>query len=240
MSEWGGRRKFIERRGPRRRGPRSVAVRRITVPRYKHWQPPLEKKFADFEANSDAFASTWATMEDATIKSVSGVALGDTESQRDGRVYHISSIHMRCTVNRIAAEASANPASDLKGRICLIWDTQTNGAQMVATDAMDGGQTDDTLSFRNLQHSKRFKVLWDKYWYLRTDNMAQGAVDTFATGSQTTSIMRYNKTFKKPLKVICEGTTNAIDSLSDNSIHVIGIANSTSAVLNYQVRIRFV
>ena len=39
----------------------------------------IEKKFFDVEANADAFATTWATMEPATTN-LSAVAQGDGES----------------------------------------------------------------------------------------------------------------------------------------------------------------
>ncbi len=199
----------------------------------------IEQKFADFETDGDAFATTWAPMEDGTILSVSGVGQGDGESNRDGRKYWIHSIHIRATVEASAIEAQTAPLADLKGRLCLVWDTQTNGAQLTATDVMDGGQTDDTLSFRNLQHSKRFRVLWDKKWKLTRNNVAQGAVDLFAANRSVTGIMVFNKSFANPIPVICTGTTNVIASISDNSFHIIGVSNSVTALLNYQVRLRF-
>lgn len=241
MTEWGPRRKFIARRGVPRRGPRSMAIRRTRIVKVvRHWQPPLERKFADVETSADAFATTWATMEDATNDSVSGVNLDDTESGRDGRVYHIQSIHVRVTVTAAQNEDVGNPIDDMKGRFCLVLDTQTNGAQMTATDVMDGGQTDDTLAFRNLQHTKRFQVYWDQRWTIKFDNMTNaGEINKYATGARLTRFFKFDKTFKKPIKVICQGTDATISSISDNSFHMIGVANSTAALLNYQVRIRF-
>ncbi len=198
-----------------------------------------ELKFADFQTQDDAFSTTWAPMEDATIKSVSGVAIGDGESDRDGRKYNIHSIHIRCRVSVQNVESDTTPLGDLVGRICLVWDTQTNGAQLIATDVMDGGQTDDTLAFRNMQHTKRFRVLWDKSWKIVRNQTNEGGINLFASGNITTVIMKYNKSFKKPIPVICQGTTNTIDSMSDNSLHIIGNANSSTALLNMQIRIRY-
>ncbi len=200
----------------------------------------LEMKFADIETNSDAFATTWATMEDATNDSVSGVAQGDGESQRDGRKYLIHSIHIRARVFKVFTESQAAPLGDIEGRICLVWDTQTNGAQLTATDVMDGGQTDDTLAFRNLQHSKRFRVLWDKSWKLSLNNQTnEGAINLFANGTVTTPIMTFNRRFKTPIPVICSATTAVIAAISDSSLHVIGVANDAAALLNMQIRLRF-
>ncbi len=201
----------------------------------------IERKFADFETNDDAFAVTWATMEDGTIKSVGGVAQGNTESQRIGRKYSILSIHIRAFVKVAAAEANVNVRTDLRGRFCLVLDTQTNAAQLDATDVMDGGQTDDTLAFRNLQFSKRFLVLWDQAWILKHQQMAQGGVDLFSIPDSHSRMFKFNKVFAKPLQITCNSTatTNVISVMEDNSLHMIGVANDTSALLSYQVRIRF-
>ncbi len=224
----------MSRKRKRTSGPVKRARKR------KRFERPQEVKFVDVESINDAFATTWATMEDATNDCVSGVAIGDTESSRDGRKYFIKSVHIRAVVHVVAAEANVNPRTDLRGRICLVWDTQTNGAQLTATDVMDGGQTDDTLAFRNLQHSKRFKVIWDKSWKLiNFGQMAQGAINLFAIPATNTVIMQFHKVFPKPIPVVCTGTDATVTSISDNSLHIIGVANDTSALLNMQIRIRF-
>ncbi len=201
----------------------------------------IELKFADIETSNDAFAVTWSTMEDSTNDSVSGVAQGDTESSRDGRVYHIHSVHIRANAHVQAIEDAPAPLVALKGRICLILDTQTNGAQLTATDVMDGGQTNDILAFRNLQFTKRFKVLWDRDFLVqRTDQTTSGAINTFNSGFMVTPTMKYNKKFSPPIKVICStGTTGVISLINDNSLHIIGVGNATALQLDYQCRIRF-
>lgn len=201
----------------------------------------IERKFADFEANEDAFAVSWATMEDATAKSISAVAVGNTESTRVGRVYHITSLHMRGSVSTGSQESSGAPLNDFFCRIVIVWDTQTNAAQLVSGDVMDTGQAKSEYAFRNLQNTKRFRILMDKTITVNLNNQVnEGAIDKFAAGQKKIT-WKFNRTFKKPIKVICSGTAAAIASITDNSIHVIGIASSiqSSPVLNYQSRIRF-
>lgn len=200
----------------------------------------LEKKFADIETNNDAFSSAWATMEDPTNDSISGVAQGDGESQRDGRKYAIHSIHIRYRIHVAASESQTTPLPDLFGRLCLVLDTQTNGAQLTASDVMDVGLTDDVLAFRNLQHStKRFRVLMDKTFMLRGNDTNEGAANLFAQGAQSTPIVKFNWNFPTPLVVTCSATTGVIAAITDNSLHIIGVANLATALLNMQVRIRF-
>ncbi len=200
----------------------------------------LEMKFHDTQTDSDAFATTWAAMQDGTNDSISSVAQGDTESTRDGRIYHIHSVHLKWTCNIAAIESSAAPLGMVKGRVCLVWDTQTNGAVTLATLVMDGGQTDDTLAFRNLQYTKRFRVLMDKPFFIqRISQTNEGAINLFAEGSETTRIFTYNRSFKKPIRVTMTGTGGTVASVGDNNLQVIGVANSTGVTLNMQTRIRY-
>ncbi len=233
------KRKRVFTLGPRKRRRFIKRDPMVVVVQPSRFLSPLEVKFADIESNSDAFATNWATMEDATNDSISGVAIGDTESSRDGRVYHIHSIHIKGRIQVASTEMVGTPQPDLFGRICLVLDTQTNGSQLTATDVMVGTGTDDVLAFRNLRHTKRFQVLWDKKWLLRSFVTNEGAANLYAQQNQSTAIFSFNRRFKTPIKVICSGTDATISSLSDNSLHVIGVANSVGALLSYQARLRF-
>ncbi len=202
----------------------------------------IERKFVDTQTDSDAFATTWATMEDATLDSVSGIAQGNGESQRIGRVVTLQSIHIRCVVRRVTLEAQTAPIDDVIGRIALVLDTQTNAAQMTATDCMDGGQTNDVLAFRNLQNSTRFRVYWDKKWRLGSNSQTnEGVVNSFAIGQSQTAVMYYNKRFKGGIKVKYNSTATdgTISTVADNSLHIIGVGSNAGALLDMQVRVRF-
>ncbi len=226
---------FTSRKRPRR----AEAAVMVTNPRVGGFLG-FENKFLDLEVTDDAFATSWAAMNPASsVDCISAVAQGDGESNRDGRVYFINSIHLRGTIDMPVAESAAAPRSDVYARIALVWDTQANAATVTATDVMDGGQTEDWLAFRNLQNTKRFRVLKDMTRRIVvSQQMNEGAVNLFAsTGAIVPWTM--NVRFKKPVKVTCVGTTGVIASISDNAFHVIGCANSTVCELNYQSRIRF-
>ncbi len=203
----------------------------------------IESKFKDFRVNTDPFTDVWAggEMEDATALSVSAVAQGDGESERDGRVYHITSIHIRGTISIVASESQTAPIDDLIARVCLVWDKQTNAAQLNAEDVMlTIAAGDDIDSFRNLQFVNRFEVLSDKKFRLPAGqaNTNEGAVNLFANG-RVILPFRMSHKFKTPLKVNCVGTTAVIASIADNSLHIIGTAQNTSARLDYTSRLRF-
>lgn len=202
----------------------------------------IERKFVDYAVNGDAFTTVWAggEMEDGTALSVSAVAQGDGESQRDGRMYYIESVFIHGHVVRAAVESAVAPLDDVRCRVALVLDTQTNGAQLNAEDVfLTIGAGSDVLSYRNLQYSKRFKILRDIDLVISsTGQTNEGAVNLFAA-PQTIVPFKMNYKFKKPIPVHCTGTTAAVSSITDNSIHVIGTAQATSALLTYQSRVRF-
>lgn len=200
----------------------------------------LENKFIDFEIVDSATSTAWATHEDGTALCISATAIGDSESNRNGRVYHINSVHLKGFISKAAAESVTAPIDDRLWRVCVVLDTQSNETQLTATDVMDGGQTTDVLSFRNLQFTKRFKVLYDTGpRLLSPQNTNEGAVNLFANKLTIARSFSFNKQFKKPIKVICSGTTAVIGSITDNSIHVIAVSTGASALLSYQSRVRF-
>ncbi len=200
----------------------------------------VERKFFDTETVNDAFAVTWAAMEPATTN-LTAVAQGDGESNRDGRKYAITSIHVKGFVSHIEVESSTGPIEDPVIRLCLVHDTQTNGAQLTATDVMDGGQTEDFLAFRNLAFTNRFKVLKDQTFVLPVSqsNTNEGAVNLFAVASNKRQFS-WNINFKTPIEVLMSDTGADIANVTDNSLHIIGVASTTNAQLDYQSRIRFV
>lgn len=199
----------------------------------------LENKFIDTEINNEALTTSWATHEQATFDSLSATAIGDTESTRDGRVYHINSLHFKYRYRIPATEAQVTPPVQQNVRLLLVWDTQSNGAQLTATNVMDAGGTNDVLSFRNLQFTKRFRVLYDRTMNIKVPFQGQGGVDLFANQQVLSPVISVNRQFKTPIKVNCSGTTAAIGSITDNSLHCIAIGSTALPLLSFQCRVRF-
>lgn len=188
----------------------------------------IETKFVDYERNGNAVLQTVTGSEydPATQLQLSGVAVGDGESQRDGRVITLKSLHIRGHFN----DASTD---DNIYRILIVKDTQTNGAQFNAEDVLlpptAGALAVD--AFRNLQYVKRFQVLKDM---------------------TIRSVMNYSD--ETPIRVVpfkinlslnnCQvnhsdsGATVA--SVTDNSIHMIVISRFDNVSCDYVVRTRYV
>ncbi len=200
----------------------------------------MELKFFDATKGSTAMATAWTSIQPAAGDALSVPAIGTGESQRDGRVFTIRSIFLKGLISMVVSESATAPLDDQTYRLVLVWDTQTNGAAITATDVMDAGATTDVNSFRNLQNSKRFIVLHDTGTrrIARTSQTNEGAVNLFA-GPSVFIPWKMNKAFKDGIKVRTIGTTANVTSISDNSIALIGIASSTAVFINYESRCRF-
>ncbi len=202
----------------------------------------IEKKFVDATRASAAMSATWAVIApSAGITScLSAPGIGTGEEQRDGRTFTIQSIHVKGHVFVPTAESITAPFNDIEYRICLVWDTQTNGSPIVGTDVMDNGATFQFNAFRNLQNSKRFIVLWDSGVLTmdRSNQMNEGAINLFAAPQRRTPFT-INKTFKKGIKVRTVGTTADVASISDNSISLIGVTGDTALTAAFESRCRF-
>ncbi len=201
----------------------------------------IENKFIDTQTDDDSFTESWAAMEPATTN-LSTVAQGDGESQRDGRVYVIDSIHLKGYIRLPGAELVADVPASVICRIVVVVDTQTNGTTIVATEVMDAGQTKDVLAFRNLQNTLRFKVIWDKTFTLQVNSVSHFAVNSFSN-TETLRHFKYNHKFPGGLRVTMSSTEQSIANVRDNSIHLIGVCSPFDAAvvpkLHYQCRIRF-
>ncbi len=212
----------------------------------KYW-PKVNRRtggFIDFEnkfqfTNYDgAMSTTWQTQEDATADTISAVLQGDTETTRDGRVYHITSVHVRGYVYLNNAEGVSTATDQAIARVLLVLDTQTNGAQLSGVQVMSTNATPDVLGFRNLQYTKRFRVIMDKQVVVRPINVFEGSTG-FYTLARTYAPFQFNWRPKVPLKVTCSGTTAVVGSIQDNSLHIMGAATNTGTRIQYSSRMRF-
>lgn len=199
-----------------------------------------EMKFIMSETTADAFSTVWATMENATKLCLNGAAQGVGEQARIGRKQFIHSVHVKGFIKTTVAQSKSEPIDAELYRVVLVLDTQTNAAQMTASDVFDISQNNDVLSYRNLQQTHRFKVLWDKTFQITPNNTNEGAVGKFAAGVHIRTF-KINKVFKTPLVVMYKDASATVASITDNSLHIIGIAEAIANVplLQWQSRCRF-
>lgn len=226
--------------------PKSTTAQVVVNPRIGGYLG-IEKKFLDSSASYTVASPTDCTGAEAdptTLNCLNGIAQGDGESNRDGKNYIIKGITFDGVVyrNQLAGQANINATVSTFTTVAIVLDTQTNGAQLNSEDvytnpsAAANGNSD---LLRNLQYSKRFKVL--KKWVC-VDPMGpmfthNGA--TYDIGGTAHNISFYADNLD--IKVSCTGTGNTVSSIVDNSLHVVAFTSGVNLVtLRYNARIRFV
>ncbi len=199
----------------------------------------IEYKFKDDILTDEAFLTTWATKNPSSTNCLAAVEAGAGEKLRTGRKIFIKSLFVRGEIEVPFAKAATNPHETQQVRICLVLDTQTNNAEMAATDVMEAS-TKNYLSFRKLENTQRFKVLWDRTFTLGPLGMNEGATNAFARGGNK-RVFKIMKTFKTSISVQYNATASppTVAQITDNSFHIIGVANTTTVILSYATRIRF-
>lgn len=203
----------------------------------------IETKFLDcsLAAEAIAAANTWAVKSPGAgcVDSISVPEQGDGEQERDGRCYVIKSIHVQGFLIQPAEEAQPAPPDDIYVRLCLYWDTQTNGAVAAPTDIMELNAVNDLIAYRNLENTKRFIVLFDRTYKLSAQTMGVHAANTF---SAPTRVLKFkiNKSFTKGIKVRTSNTTADVANATDNNINIMAVSNSAATTIEYESRVRFV
>lgn len=202
----------------------------------------IEKKFVDYEYGPTAISATWAGAEaDPTTALCLNVnAQGDGQNQHEGRQYKCTRLQMRGAVHRDATATQTIISDGWVVRIIVVLDTQTNGAQLNAEDVMveETAATLAPLHFRNLQYAKRFRVLKDFMFKMDPGNAVNNAAATTVSVAGISHIFKLNIPLNFP-PVNSVGTTAAIASVQDYSIHVIACATLTGLELSYSSRVRF-
>lgn len=201
--------------------PRSfVKARRNRAPRYSMG----ELKYKDLTG------ATYAGDTTGTVTALNLVAVGDDNTDRDGRQVHLHSVHIQGVVRPVDAQSGANFS-----RLMLIWDSQPNGALPSITDIL---VSSTSLSGTNLNNRERFTILRDKRYEV-------GGVSDTATQSYTISpgmhvINEYVKL--KGIKTTYSGTTATIGSVSTGALLMVTISNLAAGLgsaFDLSTRVRF-
>ncbi len=234
-------------------GKRPIVIRPIVVPAAN---PRIggflgiELKFYDQKLIQSALtAPTDATGGEhdpsATIV-LNTVTQGDGESQRDGRKITMRSIYIDGVIDcaKQAGQGSADNATGIF--IALVLDTQTNGATISSEQVfLNPGANAITAAtpFRNLQFTKRFKVLATRRFIMQDANIANATSFSADNGIIAGGIQKRFKIFKKlVLETQYSGTTETVANITDNSLHVIAFCTDTGMApkISYSCRLRYV
>lgn len=210
----------------------------------------IEKKFYDTNLNNTSLGAntdlTAGEYDPSTTSMISTPAQGDGAQNRDGKRIVIESAQVTGTIAIPAGEAQVNPGDAIKVALFLVLDTQSNAVQAQSEDVYSNlnnqGSTNVT-PLRNLTFNQRFKILKRKTFDLTPQASTSSGANIFSWNGKQVNFDWFIK-FPKGLVVnfTATGTTASIANVTDNSIHVMAFANTTSGApsLAYNARIRFV
>lgn len=205
----------------------------------------IETKFIDYEYNAAVSKALAGAEADPAVGALNAIAQGDSENNRDGRKCTLVGLYIKGYIERDPVD-QAGTISELTSaatcRLVVVQDTQSNGAQLNAEDVFED-PTDTALEplvFRNLQYTKRFRILHDECIDLDiTAIAANSAAGTPFIGGADRKHFSVSKQIT--LNVLHSGTTADISNITDNSLHVLCFsgANDADCTLRYISRIRF-
>lgn len=210
----------------------------------------LEWKFLDTAWNGVIINSstTGAGIElqpstPASILCLSAPAQGDGESNRDGRKFTLRSAFFSGLVNFTPLANQTDSLDYSPIYFALVLDTQCNAATVVSEDVFDNPSSTALAMMpqplRNLQNSKRFKILdsttiWPAGAYSMTDGTNTGSHNVMVQPTVKLS-------WKGAISVTASGTTAVVGSITDNALHIIACAGATNGTPSFEgkCRVRF-
>jgi len=206
----------------------------------------VELKFYDKFANNlslvESSGATNGLLNPAVGQTLSSMKQGNGESDREGRRVTWKSMFITgvITVNLDIDEAAMDIAPIVF--LALIQDNQTNGLQFASQSVYinpSGSVLLSTQLLRNLEQSKRFKVL--KTWrqqLQQTEAIHDGT--NIEQGGYATPFTMFH-TFRKNVLVNHSITDEGILNSTDLSISLIGWTSNDTQIplLSYNSRLRF-
>lgn len=209
----------------------------------------IELKFLDLAWNAVAINSSTdgsaGEVQPSTgcTNCLSVPAQGDGENERDGRKYTVKSIWVSGAIITATQSDQADVLQMRGWYAALVLDTQANGATIVSENVFVNPST-SALSvlpkpMRNLQYSKRYKILANQY-------IPPGGAYCGTDGASTVSVnMQQSPCLNLSWhgNLVCEtkGTAANVTNATDNAIHLIMYAGSSTpaSTLYAKARLRF-
>lgn len=154
---------------------------------------------------------------------LNGIARGDEINQRNGREVVMRSIQFQYT-----ARVTAGTGIDQQQRVMLVYDRQTNAAALTCAQVL---ATTSTMSPRNLENRKRFKILYDRTFHLNA---------SAEPNSELTR--RFYRRLRHPI-TFNANTAGTVGDITTGSLYLVvtgsAAAGVTAGTLSYSSRVRY-
>lgn len=197
----------------------------------------MEEHYIDTFKTSTALSDSWVGGElDPTALTLCAPIKGTGSSNRDGDHIIITKIQIRGILKLETKSEQDDVSKSEAYRVMLIWDKQTNGAQLNAEDVMVATEP-EVFSYRNQSYLSRFKILtsWDgclKWGTAFTDGANKGSVGGGAK--------KFMSNIECMIPVDFKANNGDVTDIVDNSLHIIGCAeNSNTIYIQYACRVLF-
>lgn len=183
--------------------------------------------------NDTTLAATAITAAGIILHSTVNAPQQGTEVyQRVGRKISIRSIHMRGTINVPQQTDLALMCTNV--RIIVYHDKQCNNATATVGNIL---QNADNNSFRNIDTTRRFKILYDKN-YSFNKNIAVLAGPVYSSPESQYNFEDLNKKVNIPIHF--QGNAGTVADIASDNIGILCIADvATNAFLDGYFRIRY-
>ncbi len=170
-------------------------------------------------------------------------AQGDGESNRDGRKYVIKGIFASGCILTTPNQNQTDVSDQGGFYLALVLDTQANGATIVSENVYvnpsSALQSIAPQPLRNLQNSKRFRVL--DHVYVDIGGMYASTDGTNTASTSNMNSPTFKLSWRGSLSCTSTGTTANVSAASDNAIHLIGYnTGGMTSTLSGKSRMRFV
>lgn len=203
-----------------------------------------ERKYFDTYITAATIASaanmTGGEVDQATVLNLCSPEVGTAPNQRVGRVIKLKSVHVEGRV-RLASDISAAGIPPSYGVfIALVWDKQTNGAQLNSEDVftnVSATVTNNSCPFRNINYGHRFIVLREEHY--SPDPQFNYAAGSYPVAGWSVPFKFFYKFPKGGIPVTFQGTGGTVSSILDNSLHMVAFCTNTGPLIDYNARVRF-
>ncbi len=194
-----------------------------------------ELKYSDHSIVAHVMTATLATVMPGT-EMINGISQGVTPTTRVGNRAVIKSVFVRGFLEVIGTTGTTLNTHDTTCRLYIGIDHQSNKAVASAADLMDSPNT--TVTFRNLDTSDRYTMLWDKSFTINLN------ITSIMTNNVTSTNQRRGFSFYKSCAIATQysGTGASVGSIISNAIFFYGVCQDTAPAVHLTAitRARFV
>lgn len=228
---------------------RRINRRQVTVIQRPPLLRSMERKWHTHVINSVVVGQPFTLIGD-NLNPVNGIAQGNGDNMRDGRQCVMTSIHFKLNVQQDTlynqGAGFSNNGPQTVRIVGIIDDIVTSANSPLNSNLFDmsaGSPATGTQQYRNLLHTNKYRVLFDKTIYLNRpwggNNASELAPQEFAP--QVNKIVTINKSFKKPMLLEFSGNNTLYASMTRNAISVYAsrVTDAQDIKVSMNCRVRF-